>query len=107
MMNAENLTAYAKVQAARASQRPMGGFYIERMIDNFIELHGDRRFGDDSAIIGGIGYLNERPVTVIAMERGKTVEERMKRKQTPRVSVFASGERSCARRSHNPKRIIA
>jgi len=79
MMNAENLTAYAKVQAARASQRPMGGFYIERMIDNFIELHGDRRFGDDSAIIGGIGYLNERPVTVIAMERGKTVEERMKR----------------------------
>lgn len=78
-MNRDNLTAYGKVMAARSTARPMGGYYIDRMIDNFIELHGDRRFGDDAAIIGGIGYLNEKPVTVIAMERGETIEERMKR----------------------------
>lgn len=75
----ENLTPYGKVMAARSAARPMGGYYIDRMIDNFIELHGDRRFGDDAAIIGGIGYLNEKPVTVIAMERGETIEERVKR----------------------------
>ena len=72
-------TAYDRVQAARASSRPMGGYYINRMIDDFLEFHGDRRFGDDAAIIGGIGSLNGTPVTVIAMERGSTVEERMKR----------------------------
>lgn len=76
---AENSNAYDKVLEARNSKRPMGGYYIDRMIDNFIELHGDRRFGDDAAIIGGIGYLNDKPVTVIAMERGDTIEERMKR----------------------------
>lgn len=73
------MRAYEKVQAARKGERPMGGFYVNRMIDNFVELHGDRRFGDDGAIIGGIGFLNGRPVTVIGMERGTTVEERMKR----------------------------
>ncbi len=76
---AEKSNAYNKVLEARNSKRPMGGYYIDRMIDNFIELHGDRRFGDDAAIIGGIGYLNDKPVTVIAMERGDTIEERMKR----------------------------
>ncbi len=72
-------TAYERVTAARSSKRPMGGFYISRLIDNFIELHGDRRFGDDAAIVGGIGYLNGVPVTAIAMERGDTIEDRMKR----------------------------
>lgn len=57
----------------------MGGYYINRMIDNFIEFHGDRRFGDDAAIIGGIGFLRNKPVTVIGMERGDTMEERMRR----------------------------
>lgn len=78
-MKNKNANAYDRVTAARSSQRPMGGYYINRMIDNFIEFHGDRRFGDDAAIIGGIGFLNEKPVTVIAMERGTTIEERMKR----------------------------
>ena len=76
---AETRTAYERVQAARSSKRPMGAYYIEHMIDDFVELHGDRRFGDDGAIIGGIGYLNHIPVTVIAMERGSTIEERMQR----------------------------
>lgn len=72
--------AYERVLAARSTTRPMGGYYIDRMLDSFIELHGDRRFGDDAAIIGGIGYLNDIPVTAIAMERGETVEERIKRR---------------------------
>ena len=75
----QKITAYDRVTEARKSQRPMGGYFVDRMIDNFVEFHGDRRFGDDSAIIGGIGFLNGIPVTVIAMERGNTVEERMKR----------------------------
>ncbi len=79
MSNSQKISAYDKVMEARSGQRPMGGFYISRMIDNFVELHGDRRFGDDAAIIGGVGLLNGEPVTVIAMERGDTIQERMRR----------------------------
>ena len=75
----KKMTAYEKVAAARGNKRPMGGYFIENMIDNFVELHGDRRFGDDNAIIGGVGYLGGEPVTVIGMERGDTIEERIKR----------------------------
>ena len=73
------MNAYDKVLEARAADRPQGGFYIDRIIDGFIELHGDRSFGDDGAIVGGVGYLDKRPVTVITMFRGNTLEERMKR----------------------------
>lgn len=79
MENNKNMSAYDRVQTARGGKRPMGGFYINKMIDSFVELHGDRRFGDDGAIIGGVGFLNGIPVTVIGMERGETIEERMKR----------------------------
>ncbi|MBQ3939677.1 MAG: acetyl-CoA carboxylase carboxyltransferase subunit alpha [Oscillospiraceae bacterium] len=79
MAQAENKTAYERVQAARSGKRPMGAYYIEHMIDDFVELHGDRRYADDPAIIGGIGFINHIPVTVIAMERGDTIEERMRR----------------------------
>lgn len=75
----DKIKPYERVQAARSNARPTGGYYLRRMIDNFVELHGDRRFGDDGAIIGGVGLLNGRPVTAIAMERGETIEERMKR----------------------------
>lgn len=78
-MNTKSESAYQKVVTARSGHRPMGGYYINRMIDNFIEFHGDRRFGDDAAIIGGIGFLRNKPVTVIGMERGDTMEERMRR----------------------------
>lgn len=79
MAKADSISAYERVQAARNGKRPMGSYYIEHMIDDFVELHGDRRFGDDAAIVAGVGYLNRIPVTVIAMERGDTIEERMKR----------------------------
>lgn len=70
---------YERVQAARRGTRPSGAYYIENIFDNFTELHGDRRFSDDGAIIGGIGTLDGKPVTVIAIEHGATLEERMKR----------------------------
>ncbi len=79
MLQASKVTAYERVQAARSGNRPMGGYYISRMIDDFVELHGDRRFGDDGAIVGGIGFLADTPVTVIAMERGSDIADRMKR----------------------------
>lgn len=72
-------TPYERVQAARSNSRPMGGYYINRMLDSFIELHGDRRFGDDGAIVGGVGFLDDIPVTAIGMERGDSIEDRMKR----------------------------
>ena len=78
-MNSNNKSAYDRVVAARDQKRPLGKFYIENMIDSFVEFHGDRRFGDDKAIIGGIGYLNGKSVTVIAMERGSNLTERMER----------------------------
>ena len=71
--------AYQKVLAARDGKRPMGSFYIRHITDGFIELHGDRKFRDDAAIVGGIGYIGGIPVTVIAMERGNTITERMER----------------------------
>lgn len=73
------MNAYARVMKARNTNRPSGAFFINRMITKFVELHGDRRFSDDGAIIGGIGFLNDMPVTVIAMERGSDVNERIKR----------------------------
>lgn len=72
-------TAMEHVQAARAMGRPTGGDYIRHLIGNFIELHGDRRFGDDHAIIGGVGWLGGMPVTVIAMEKGKDTKDRVAR----------------------------
>lgn len=74
-----NTKAYDRVLAARSNDRPLGGYYLRRMIDDFIELHGDRRYGDDAAIVAGVGCLNGIPVTAIAMERGDTLEERIKR----------------------------
>lgn len=78
MINTE-IKAYDRVLAARSNERPMGGYYLSRMLDDFVSLHGDRRFGDDPAIVGGVGMLNGIPVTAIAMDRGGTIEERMKR----------------------------
>ncbi|MBR5308369.1 MAG: acetyl-CoA carboxylase carboxyltransferase subunit alpha [Clostridia bacterium] len=79
MENNKNITAYERVQAARSGKRPMGGYYIDRMVDDFVELHGDRRYGDDGAIVGGVGFIGGKPVTVIAMERGDEITDRMRR----------------------------
>ena len=73
------MSAYEKVLLARAKDRPTGISYIENIFEDFIELHGDRRFADDPAIVGGIATLHGRPVAVIAMEKGKDMRERMRR----------------------------
>ncbi len=69
--------AWKTVQKARDPQRPVGKHYIEAMFEDFIELHGDRLYGDDRAIVSGIAMLNDMPVTIIAQHKGSTLEERM------------------------------
>ena len=65
------MNAYEIVMKSREKGRPTAVKYIEKIVDGFIELHGDRRFADDSASVGGIGFLNGRPVTVIGIEKGE------------------------------------
>ena len=72
-------TAYEKVKIARSSKRPTGFDYIRNIFTGFFELHGDRRFSDDAAIVGGVATLNDMPVTVIAIEKGHTMKERTAR----------------------------
>ena len=74
------MSAYDHVTAARANDRPTSIDYITRIFgSSFIELHGDRRFADDKAVIGGIAELNGKPVTVIGLEKGRNLKERMNR----------------------------
>ena len=73
------MSAYDKVMLARSKGRPTGTSFIENVFDRFIELHGDRRFGDDPAVVGGIATLDGMPVTVIAIEKGIDTKERLKR----------------------------
>lgn len=67
---------YDRVRLARDNNRPTGLDYIKNIFEGFIELHGDRRFSDDAAVVGGIARLNGNPVTVIAIEKGHTAKER-------------------------------
>lgn len=71
-----NEAAYERVILARDKNRPTGLDYIKNIFKGFIEFHGDRRYGDDPAIVGGIAKLGKTPVTVIAMEKGHTAKER-------------------------------
>lgn len=68
--------AYERVKLARDSNRPTGLDYIKNIFKGFIEFHGDRRYADDPAIVGGIAKLAGSPVTVIAIEKGHTAKER-------------------------------
>ncbi len=71
--------AYNRVKAARSNQRPTGLSYINGIFTDFFELHGDRAFADDPAIVGGVAMLQDLPVTVIAIEKGSTAKERIRR----------------------------
>lgn len=73
------MNAYDRVQAARAKGRPTAKAYIEALLQGFVELHGDRRYGDDPAVIGGIGYLAGKPVTVLAIEKGVDTQDKVRR----------------------------
>ena len=72
---AEQLSPWDKVQLARKQERPNAQYYIEQIFTDFIELHGDRSYADDRAIIGGIGRLNNIPVTIIAQNKGMNTKE--------------------------------
>ncbi|MDK2917680.1 MAG: acetyl-CoA carboxylase carboxyl transferase subunit alpha [Candidatus Petromonas sp.] len=74
-----NLTPWQKVKIARLLDRPTTLEYIERIFTDFIELHGDRLYRDDYAIIGGIGLLDGIPVTVIGHQKGRDTKENIKR----------------------------
>jgi len=74
-----NLSAWQVVQVARHPQRPYTSDYIKRIFTDWDELHGDRHFGDDAAIIGGIARLNGQPVMVIGEEKGRSVSEKVQR----------------------------
>ena len=75
----KNLTAWDRVLLARMPERPKAKEYIDAIFDDFIELHGDRTFGDDKAIIGGIATLNGMPVTVIGEQKGRNARENIER----------------------------
>jgi acetyl-CoA carboxylase carboxyl transferase subunit alpha len=74
-----NLTAWEKVSIAKLVERPTALDYIERIFTDFVELHGDRLFRDDPSIVGGIGKLNGRPVTIIGQQKGRDTKEYIKR----------------------------
>ena len=67
------------VELARHSDRPRALDYINMIFDDFTELHGDRFFGDDPALIGGIGFLKGRPVTVLGNQKGRNLRETIDR----------------------------
>ncbi|MCI9565648.1 MAG: acetyl-CoA carboxylase carboxyltransferase subunit beta [Eubacterium sp.] len=73
------LSAWEKVQISRDNKRPSGEDYIENLFDDFIEFHGDRYYGDDSAVMGGIARFHGMPVTVIAQVKGHSTKENIKR----------------------------
>ena len=73
------LSIWQTVQVARHPQRPHTLDFIDRIFDDFDELHGDRQFGDDASIIGGIAYLENMPVMIIGHEKGRDTEEKVRR----------------------------
>ena len=73
------LSIWQTVQVARHPQRPHTLDFIDRIFDDFDELHGDRQFGDDASIIGGIAYIENMPVMIIGHEKGRDTEEKVRR----------------------------
>ena len=71
--------AYDIVKLARSNKRPTGLDYIQNLCGDFLELHGDRCYADDAAIVGGVGHFRGIPVTFVAIEKGHSAKERMSR----------------------------
>ncbi len=72
-------TAWERVLTSREKDRPVGEDYINGLFEQFMEFHGDRNFGDDAAICGGLAYFQGQPVTVIAQMKGKNTAENIER----------------------------
>lgn len=75
-----HLTAWDRVCLARHPERSKAQDYIQGLFHDFYEFHGDRCFGDDKAIIGGIAYFHDTPVTIIAQAKGKSLQENLDRR---------------------------
>ena len=71
--------AWERVQIARNPDRPNASDYIRALFTDFTELHGDRCFGDDKSVIGGVAFFEGRPVTLIGIQKGKNTEENILR----------------------------
>ncbi len=71
--------AWESVLLARNVHRPTAQYYIDAVVDGFLELHGDRSFADDAAILAGVGWIDGQPVTVIAEEKGSDLNQRIAR----------------------------
>ena len=76
---AKEMTAWERVQTARDSKRPVSLDYMKEIFDSFMELHGDRAFRDDGAIMGGLALLDGQPVTVIGIQKGRSTKENIGR----------------------------
>ncbi len=74
-----NLTRWQRVQLARHPERPYTLDYIERIMDDFVELHGDRKYGDDKAIVGGFAILDGKSVMVIGQQKGRDTKSNVYR----------------------------
>ena len=72
-----NLEPWETVFVARHPRRPLVTDYIDRVVDNFCELHGDRVYGDDAALVTGFGYIGERRVMIVGHNRGRSLKERV------------------------------
>ena len=89
-----DLSIWQKAQLARHPKRPYTFDYVRTLIDGFDELHGDRLFGDDQALVGGIGEFRGRPVMVVGHEKGRTVKEKVARNfGMPRPEGYRKGQR--------------
>ena len=77
MKTYQNLTAWETVQVARHPNRPLAGDYIERIVKNFVELHGDRRFADDKAVRCGLGRIGTEKVVLVAQHKGRDTKEKI------------------------------
>ena len=74
-----NMEAWDRVQVARHPQRPTTLEYIDELFEDFMQLHGDRNYGDDEAIVGGIASFDSKPITVIGHQRGRGTKENVRR----------------------------
>ncbi|MCS6966820.1 MAG: acetyl-CoA carboxylase carboxyl transferase subunit alpha, partial [Candidatus Kapabacteria bacterium] len=74
-----NLTRWQRVQIARHPERPYTLDYIHNVFSDFVELHGDRCYGDDPAVVGGLARFEELPVVVVGQQKGRTTQENLRR----------------------------
>src|SRR5262245_58447430 len=74
-----DLTAWQKVQLSRHPARPYTLDYVDRLTEGFVELHGDRRFADDPAVIAGFGFFEGTPILLCGQQKGRSTKEKVLR----------------------------